>query len=190
MKTIITTIIAALLLAGSAPTEAEAQGTGRLVAGLGLAALGAYTLSYDPPDVTATVRGAGRYSHIHEDFVCVDGPRQSAGATAVRVNDNCRNSIRNGFIDYIVGGPVIIVAPVRGEHPRPDMVRKVENNTVYAGTVRTETEHTTAVNRSMPQIVGGAGLIAAGALLAFWPDAPVRVEATRHRVKVGRSFGW
>lgn len=163
-------VTAMVLGAGSADAQTRA---GKIVGGVALAALGAWTLSYDPPDVT------------HRDFKCVRGPDLPSVWMPVRVNANCKTATDLGNLTLRTArgefraarGRVGVFDPLTGDDVARFVTRE-DDNTTYE------------VKRSIVQAAAGAGLIAAGAIIALWPEAPVRVDPLNSTVEVRRTIAW
>ena len=200
MKTL-TLTLALAILAAAAPAEAQSRAA-RVALGVASMALGGYALAYDPPDVTAAVRGSGTgpysWEETHENFRC--GPDAVAGWAVIRVDWENRYG-RHSYCKLVSAFPVLwrgdgyflLVPFERRDSPG---TYRIPDNTTYSGsgtvTVRTSTLHTAIVNRSIAQMAAGAGLIVAGAALALWPDPPVEVDVDpgAGRIRVSRAFGF
>ena len=185
MKTL--TLTLTLTLAMLAPAEAQSR-MARVALGVASMALGGYALAYDPPDISADVRGEG--TATHRDFRCVRSTSIPAGTYIVRIGNYCKGAVETRLVDLRTGlftADTLIVAGPTGPYDHRDS-RRIDDNTTYR--VNTTTRHTTIVNRSTAQMAAGAGAIVAGALLALWPDSPLEVEARPDRVRIARTFGF
>ena len=196
--------ILACTLANPAPAEAQSRAA-RVALGVASAALGVYAFTYDPPDVSATVHGAGSgpysWAATHEDFEC----RSNSGlGSAIRISVAGSHwpDARQGLCYILAYDPILLggrpywllhALNHSGDDPR---TWRVPDNTTYRGdgtvTVRTATPHTAIVNRSPAQMAAGAGLIVAGAALALWPDPPVEVDVDPGpgSIRLSRTFGF